>query len=81
MVAGKHAREACEKEAAEALARGQHVVIDRTNIDAAQRANAIWKQAINDYEQPPLDPAILEELEEYVERRKRELIGADAVLR
>jgi len=50
-------------------------------LDAAQRANAIWKQAINDYEQPPLDPDILEELEEYVERRKRELIGADAVLR
>jgi len=50
-------------------------------LDSAQRANAIWKQAINDYEQPPLDPAILEELEEYVERRKRELIGADAVLR
>jgi trimethylamine--corrinoid protein Co-methyltransferase len=50
-------------------------------LDAAQRANAIWKQAINDYEQPPLDPAVLEELEEYVERRKRELIGADAVLR
>ena len=46
-----------------------------------QRANAIWKQAINDYEQPPLDPAILEELEDYIERRKRELIGADAVLR
>ena len=50
-------------------------------LDSAQRANAIWKQAINDYEQPPLDPAILEELEDYVERRKRELIGADAVLR
>ena len=50
-------------------------------LDSAQRANAIWKQAINDYEQPPLDSAILEELEDYVERRKRELIGADAVLR
>jgi trimethylamine--corrinoid protein Co-methyltransferase len=50
-------------------------------LDAAQRANAIWKQAINDYEQPPLDPDILEELEEHVERRKRELNGADAVLR
>ena len=50
-------------------------------LDSAQRANAIWKQAINDYEQPPLDPAIVEELEDYVERRKRELIGADAVLR
>jgi trimethylamine--corrinoid protein Co-methyltransferase len=50
-------------------------------LDSAQRANAIWKQAINDYEQPPLDPAIVEALEDYVERRKRELIGADAVLR
>ena len=66
------------------------VVSDWTNFenwkeaggfDSAQRANAIWKQAINNYEQPPLDPAILEELEDYVERRKRELIGADAVLR
>ena len=51
------------------------------SLDSAQRANAIWKQAINDYEQPPLDPAILEELEEYVAKRKQELIGVDAVLR
>ena len=50
-------------------------------LDSAQRANAVWKQVINDYEQPPLDPAILEELEAFVARRKRELIGADAVLR
>ena len=50
-------------------------------LDSAQRANAIWKQAINEYEQPPLDPAILEELEEYVAKRKQELIGVDAVLR
>ena len=32
-------------------------------LDSAKRANAIWKQAIHDYEQPPLDPAIFEELE------------------
>ena len=50
-------------------------------LDSAQRANATWKQALKDYEQPPLDPAILEELEEYVAKRKQELIGADAVLR
>ena len=50
-------------------------------LDSAQRANAVWKQVINDYEQPPLDPAILEELEAFIARRKRELIGADAVLR
>ena len=50
-------------------------------LDSAQRANATWKQALKDYEQPPLDPAILEELEEYVAKRKQELIGVDAVLR
>ena len=50
-------------------------------LDSTQRATAIWKQAIRDYEQPSLDPAIVEELEDYVERRKRELIDADAVLR
>ena len=50
-------------------------------LDSAQRANATWKQALKDYEQPPLDPAILEELEEYVAKRKQALIGVDAVLR
>jgi trimethylamine--corrinoid protein Co-methyltransferase len=50
-------------------------------LDSAKRANVVWKQVINDYEQPPLDPAILEELEEYVARRKQELINADAVPR
>lgn len=41
--------------------------------DAAIRANAIWKQLLNDYEQPPLDPAINEALIDYVERRKQEI--------
>jgi trimethylamine--corrinoid protein Co-methyltransferase len=36
----------------------------------AQRANKIWKQLLADYEQPPLDPAKLEALQAYVERRK-----------
>ena len=48
--------------------------------DAAQRANAIWKQLLRDYEPPPLDPAIDEELTAYVAKRK-EAIGTsdDAV--
>ena len=41
------------------------------SIDAQQRANTIWKQLLADYEQPPLDPAIDDELTDYVERRKR----------
>jgi len=46
------------------------------SIDAAMRANAIWKQLLNEYEQPELDPAIDDALVDYVERRKLE-IGTD----
>ncbi len=41
-------------------------------LDAAQRANAIWKQILADYQKPPLDPAIDEALRDYVARRKAE---------
>ena len=41
--------------------------------DALQRANAIWKRLLSEYEQPAIDPAIDEALREYVERRKREI--------
>ncbi len=40
------------------------------SIDAQARANRIWKQLLQEYEQPPLDPAIDEELADYVARRK-----------
>jgi trimethylamine--corrinoid protein Co-methyltransferase len=40
--------------------------------DATVRANEIWKQVLIDFEQPPLDEAIAEELAEYVERRTAE---------
>ena len=38
--------------------------------DAQQRANRIWKQLLQDYEAPALDPAVDEALEDYVARRK-----------
>ena len=41
--------------------------------NAQQRANRVWKQLLRDYVQPPLDPAIDEELTAYVARRKQEL--------
>jgi trimethylamine--corrinoid protein Co-methyltransferase len=41
--------------------------------DAARRANLIWKQLLNEYEQPGMDPVIEEALVDYVERRKQEL--------
>jgi len=40
---------------------------------ATQRANEIWKQLLNDYEKPPIDPAIEEELQAYMARRKEEI--------
>lgn len=40
---------------------------------ATQRANEIWKQLLNDYEKPPIDPAIEEELKSYMARRREEI--------
>jgi len=37
-----------------------------------QRANAVYKQALEDYEKPPMDAAAREELDSFVERRMRE---------
>ena len=42
------------------------------SADTQTRANGIWKQLLNEYEQPPLDPAIDEELADYVQKRKTE---------
>ncbi len=39
------------------------------------RANAIWKQLLSEYEQPPLDPAIDEALVDYVAKRKQTLMA------
>ena len=39
----------------------------------AQNANRVWKQLLADYEEPPLDPAIREELDAFVTRRKAEI--------
>ena len=43
--------------------------------DATQRATGIWKQALDDYSQPPMDAAVSESLDAYVEQRRAE-IGA-----
>jgi len=41
--------------------------------DTATRANRIWKQLLQRYEEPGLTPSVREELEAYVEKRKAEL--------
>ena len=44
--------------------------LEEGSLDAAQRANKVWKEQLASYEPPPLDDAIDEELREYVTRRK-----------
>ena len=41
--------------------------------DATERATEIWKRALAEYEEPALDPAVAEALDEYVNRRRGEI--------
>ena len=41
-------------------------------LTATARANAIWKRLLADSEPPPLDAAIIDKLDAFVERRKAE---------
>jgi trimethylamine--corrinoid protein Co-methyltransferase len=47
--------------------------LEEGGLDAAQRANAIWKSRLAAYEPPPIDAAVDEELREFVARRKSEM--------
>ncbi|MEM7209905.1 MAG: trimethylamine methyltransferase family protein [Pseudomonadota bacterium] len=42
---------------------------------AEERATEMWQQALNEYEQPPMDAARLEALDDYIARRKIEIGG------
>jgi trimethylamine--corrinoid protein Co-methyltransferase len=39
---------------------------------AMDKANRLWKEVLSTYEAPPIDPAVVEELDAYVARRKAE---------
>jgi trimethylamine--corrinoid protein Co-methyltransferase len=45
---------------------------ERGGIQTPERANNKWKQILKEFEAPPMDAAIREELEAFVERRKEE---------
>jgi trimethylamine--corrinoid protein Co-methyltransferase len=45
--------------------------------DAAQRANARWKRRLAEYEQPPLDEGIHEQLVEWMDRRRASFPDSD----
>ena len=42
-------------------------------LDTAQRANALWKERLSQYQDPGLDPAIDEALQDYIARRKADV--------
>jgi trimethylamine--corrinoid protein Co-methyltransferase len=45
------------------------------SLDIGIRANSIWKQLLDEYEQPPLDVAVDDALVDYVARRKEFLMA------
>ncbi len=45
---------------------------DAGSVEATQRANRIWKSLLETYEEPPIDPAILAEVDAFIARRKEE---------
>ena len=47
------------------------------SLDAAQRANKIWKKMLAEYEAPTLDDSIDEALQEFMTRRKAEFADRD----
>jgi trimethylamine--corrinoid protein Co-methyltransferase len=40
------------------------------SLDTAMRANSVWKRMLAEYEAPPIDEAVDEELREWIEQRK-----------
>lgn len=43
------------------------------SLDIAQRANQKWKQMLDEYQKPELDPGVDEELRAFIQRRKNEM--------
>jgi trimethylamine--corrinoid protein Co-methyltransferase len=51
--------------------------VEDGSLDAAQRANRIWKRMLAEYEAPPIDPAIDEALLDFIARRKASFPDSD----
>jgi trimethylamine--corrinoid protein Co-methyltransferase len=47
--------------------------LEEGSLDAAQRANGLWKRMLAEYEPPPIDAAVDEALRDFVARRKDEM--------
>ena len=47
------------------------------SLDAAQRANRLWKKRLAEYEAPPIDPGVDEALLEFIAKRKASFPDSD----
>ncbi|MBO67783.1 MAG: trimethylamine methyltransferase [Acidiferrobacteraceae bacterium] len=47
--------------------------VDAGQLNAAERATQLWKKQLQEYQAPPLEPAVDEELLEFMKRKKFEL--------
>ncbi|MBT6204952.1 MAG: methyltransferase, partial [Rhodospirillaceae bacterium] len=43
--------------------------------DTAQRANAIWKRMLTEYEKPAIETDVEEHMRDYITRRKEQIHG------
>jgi trimethylamine--corrinoid protein Co-methyltransferase len=48
--------------------------VEQGRLDTAQRANQKWKDLIDRYEPPPMDPGVVEALKAYKTRRREILL-------
>jgi trimethylamine--corrinoid protein Co-methyltransferase len=51
--------------------------LEAGSVNTEQRANQIWKQLLQEYQQLAVDPGIDEALQDYMSRRKLEIATAD----
>ena len=50
--------------------------LEAGSVNTEQRANQIWKQLLQEYQQPVIDPGVDEALQDYVSRRKKEIAAS-----
>jgi len=50
--------------------------LEAGSVNTEQRANQIWKQLLQEYQQPAVDPGVDEALQDYVSRRKIEIAAS-----
>jgi trimethylamine--corrinoid protein Co-methyltransferase len=50
--------------------------LEAGSVNTEQRANQIWKQLLQEYQQPAIDPGVDEALQDYVSRRKKEIAAS-----